>query len=267
MRRAWRHPPSGGEIVASALVHALVERTGEFLFEDAREVEMKGVHGLQRVYPLAGASVRCESVVRGGSGHACEIQRVDQRRRRSDLAAAVRTEESSEPFLIGPSTPLRLALEGPEGLQLALSLDDPLNGVGAEGADQLVLQIFDAHEEPERFHLGAREVGAQAGSLEAAAEVSFLRRVTQARQPDVDSRGTVMFKESSDVLRAPDRDDGHALGSELTTSALGKRLERTPVTGSLDQNDLRDRRHLLRPMFGSSTNTGICLSVFVWYFA
>jgi class 3 adenylate cyclase len=46
----------GGEIVASALVFALVAPTGEFVFEDAREVEMKGVDGLQKVYPLARAS-------------------------------------------------------------------------------------------------------------------------------------------------------------------------------------------------------------------
>jgi class 3 adenylate cyclase len=47
---------AGGEIVASALVFALVAPTGEFVFEDAREVEMKGVQGLQKVYPLARAS-------------------------------------------------------------------------------------------------------------------------------------------------------------------------------------------------------------------
>jgi class 3 adenylate cyclase len=44
---------SGGEVVVSALVHALVAPTGEFRFEDAREVELKGVEGLQKVYPIA----------------------------------------------------------------------------------------------------------------------------------------------------------------------------------------------------------------------
>jgi class 3 adenylate cyclase/ketosteroid isomerase-like protein len=43
----------GGEIVVSALVHALVAPTGDFRFEAAREVEMKGVQGLQKVYPLS----------------------------------------------------------------------------------------------------------------------------------------------------------------------------------------------------------------------
>jgi hypothetical protein len=37
----------------SSLVYGLLAQTGEFTFEPAREVELKGVEGLQRVYPLA----------------------------------------------------------------------------------------------------------------------------------------------------------------------------------------------------------------------
>ena len=43
----------GGEIVVSSLVYGLLAQTGEFTFEPAREVELKGVEGLQLVYPLA----------------------------------------------------------------------------------------------------------------------------------------------------------------------------------------------------------------------
>ena len=43
---------SGGEVVVSALVHALVAQTGEFRFEGPREVELKGVEGVQQIYPL-----------------------------------------------------------------------------------------------------------------------------------------------------------------------------------------------------------------------
>ena len=42
----------GGEVVVSELVHALVAQTGEFTFEDPRHVELKGIDGPQRVYPL-----------------------------------------------------------------------------------------------------------------------------------------------------------------------------------------------------------------------
>ena len=39
----------------SSLVHGLVAQTGEFEFQPAREVDLKGVEGLQKVYPLAAA--------------------------------------------------------------------------------------------------------------------------------------------------------------------------------------------------------------------
>ena len=44
---------AGGEIVVSSLVYGLVAQTGEFVFEPPREVELKGVEGPQRIYPLA----------------------------------------------------------------------------------------------------------------------------------------------------------------------------------------------------------------------
>ena len=43
----------GGEIVVSSLVYGLLAQTGEFVFEPAREVELKGVEGPQKVYALA----------------------------------------------------------------------------------------------------------------------------------------------------------------------------------------------------------------------
>jgi class 3 adenylate cyclase len=42
----------GGEIVVSSLVHGLLAQTGEFEFDTAREVELKGIEGAQHVYPL-----------------------------------------------------------------------------------------------------------------------------------------------------------------------------------------------------------------------
>ena len=43
----------GGEIVVSSLVYGLLAQTGEFVFDAAREVELKGIEGPQLVYPLA----------------------------------------------------------------------------------------------------------------------------------------------------------------------------------------------------------------------
>jgi class 3 adenylate cyclase len=44
---------AGGEIVTSALVHGLLDGTGEFTFEAPRAVELKGIAGEQLVYPVA----------------------------------------------------------------------------------------------------------------------------------------------------------------------------------------------------------------------
>jgi class 3 adenylate cyclase/ketosteroid isomerase-like protein len=44
---------SGGEIVVSSLVHDLLVQTGEFTFDEPRVVELKGIAGTHRVYPVA----------------------------------------------------------------------------------------------------------------------------------------------------------------------------------------------------------------------
>ena len=44
---------AGGEIVVSSLVYGLLAQTGEFVFEPAREVELKGIEGPQKVYAVA----------------------------------------------------------------------------------------------------------------------------------------------------------------------------------------------------------------------
>jgi class 3 adenylate cyclase/ketosteroid isomerase-like protein len=43
----------GGETVASSLVHELAAPSGEFVFGEPREVELKGIQGSHRVYPVA----------------------------------------------------------------------------------------------------------------------------------------------------------------------------------------------------------------------
>lgn len=43
---------AGGEIVVSSLVHELVAQTGEFVFGEVRVVELKGIGGSHRIYPV-----------------------------------------------------------------------------------------------------------------------------------------------------------------------------------------------------------------------
>jgi hypothetical protein len=169
--------------------------------------------------------------------HPSQIERVDEQRRGLDLPAAAGAEEAPELLLMGPSLPRRLLLEGAEGFKVTLRVDDPFYGGGTEGADELVLEVRDAHVETESFHLGASEVGAEAGPLETSLEVALLRSVTQARQPDVGPVRAEQVKEASDVLRAPHRHDGNALIIKAPTAAPSESFERELVAHSFDEHD------------------------------
>jgi hypothetical protein len=170
-------------------------------------------------------------------GHLGEIKRIDEQARVSDLAAAAATHEAPKLLLSGPSSPRSLLLESAERPKLTLSLDDPFHGGGAEGADQLVLQVFDAHVETESFHIGTSEVGAEAGPLEAAPEVALLCGVIEACQSDVQPLRAEPIEEASDVLRASHRHDGSALGVKFPTTTLGQRFERALVADPFNKHD------------------------------
>jgi class 3 adenylate cyclase len=45
---------AGGEILVSGLVHDLLVQTGDFEFDEGREVELKGFGDAERVYAVAG---------------------------------------------------------------------------------------------------------------------------------------------------------------------------------------------------------------------
>src|SRR6266536_2799812 len=108
---------------------------------------------------------------------------------------------------------------------------------GAEGTDQLVLQVFDAHVEAELLHLDASEIGAEAGPLETALEVTLLCGVTEAGQSDAEPPRAEQIQEPSDVLRTRHRHDGNALGFQVSTASLGERFERELVAESFDEHD------------------------------
>ena len=170
-------------------------------------------------------------------GHAGQIERVDEQRRGLDLPAARvpmkrrSWSECGRPLHAGCFWNVR------NDSEVTLGVDDPLHGRDAQGADQLVLQVGDADEEPESLHAGAREVGAEAGPLERALEMALLPCVAEAREPEAEPRRAEPVEEAADGLRTPDRDDGDALGVEIPTAASGKRLERALVADPLDEHD------------------------------
>jgi hypothetical protein len=166
-----------------------------------------------------------------------EIERLDEQTRVSDLPAAAAAHEAPKLLLVGPSLPRRLLLEGAEGSKLTLAIDDLFHGGGTESADQLVLQVCDAHVETESFHIDASEVGAEAGPLETALELALLCGVTETRQPDVEPLRAEQIQEPCYGLRTPNWHDGNALGVKIPTPALGERFERARVADPFNEHD------------------------------
>ena len=168
--------------------------------------------------------------------HLREFERLDEQARVADLSASAAAQPPPKLRLSRPSLPGGLLLQGAERSKVSLSLGDLLHGPGAESADQLLLQISYAHVETQPFHLGAREVDAEAGSLETTPEVALLSRVAETRQPDVEPTGAEQLEESSYGLRTPDRHDGDALSVEVPATAFSERFEGVLVTDPLDEH-------------------------------
>ncbi len=166
-----------------------------------------------------------------------EIQRADEQGRRTDLAAATCAQEASELFLGGPFPPLGLLLESAERHQVALLFEDPFNGVITEAADQLVLEVRDAHVETEILHAVAGEIDAEARQFETAPEVPFFSGVAQTREPGVAPTGAEDVEGAPDVRRAADRHDGHALRTQVPTATGSERFQRASVTQPFDEHD------------------------------
>src|SRR5436190_9635147 len=99
-----------------------------------------------------------------------EVDCLDQQACVSDLPAIGAAQEAPQLTLDGPSSPRRLLLKGVERAEVAVVVDDGLDGGGAESADQLVLQVRDADVEAQPLHPRAGEGAAEAGPLEAAPE-------------------------------------------------------------------------------------------------
>jgi hypothetical protein len=165
------------------------------------------------------------------------VERLDEETLVADLSAAAAAHEAPELVLRGPALPLRLLLQRAEGAKVSVRLDDLLNRGDAESANQLLLEIGDTHVETEPFHVAAREVGPEPGTLERTAEVVFLTRVAETRQLHVESLGSESMQEPPDRVRTPDRHDCDALGVEVAAAALGKRFDRALVADPFDEYD------------------------------
>jgi hypothetical protein len=166
-----------------------------------------------------------------------EIKRIDEKTRVSDLAPAAAAHEAPKLLLSGPSLPRRLLLEGAEGSKVTMSINDQFHGGGTESADQLLLQVCDAHVETQPFHINTSEVGPEAGPLETTPEIALLCGVAKTRQPDVRPLRAEPIQEASYCLRAPNGHNGNTFGRKIPTTTPSERLERDLVADAFNEHD------------------------------
>ena len=131
----------------------------------------------------------------------------------------------------------RLLLEDAERTELAIGIENLLHGGRAEGADQLVLEVGDTHEEPQCLHVDAGEVGAETCSLEPAAHAILFGRVVHAGQAEVAPLRPQLCQEAPDGRRPTRGHDGDALCRQIATAAPRQRFERELVADALDEHD------------------------------
>ena len=163
-----------------------------------------------------------------------EIDRIDEQARVAQLAAVGAAHEAPQLSVEPLSPPRRLLLERPERAEVAFGLDDGLDEGRAERTDQLVLQVGDADVEAEPLHVGAGELGAEAGPLETAPVDTSSSPSSQRPASRTSERGSAEARqEAPDRLGAPDRDDRDALGIEIPAAPRRERLERDLVADSL----------------------------------
>ncbi len=174
-----------------------------------------------------------------------------QRRRQclcvSQLAATAGADEPSQLLRRRPPALCRLALHDAQRSQLALAFDDVFNGIDTEGADQFVLEITLADEEPERFPLLAGQVRTEPRSRKATVQRRRLALVAQPPDLQVASTRSVEREIPGDVGGSTDGDDRHPEARRIEPATRREHLERCVVAGALDEHDgshvVSDRVH------------------------
>jgi hypothetical protein len=170
------------------------------------------------------------------SRDASEVESLDEQARVLDLSASAASHEAAKLLLCRAPFPLRLLLERTERGDVALSRENVFNRCGAEGANQLGLEIGLAYVEAEFFHFGAGDIGAQAGALESTSEFGLLSGVAEAGDSDVTPFQIQAMEEPADPVRAPDRNDRNTFGLQVPATACGERFDRDLVADSLDDH-------------------------------
>ena len=116
--------------------------------------------------------------------------------------------------------------------------------LGADRADELVLEVLDARVEPEPLQLERRRARSEPRPLEAATDIGLLGHVVQPCEDDVGSARPEPFEEPPDVPGSTHGDHGDTVGRQGAAPPCGERLERTSIAHPLDEDDGARERFL-----------------------
>lgn len=168
-----------------------------------------------------------------------KIERVDEEASIADLPTSTAAHEASKLGFDPLPSPRRLLLESTEGGEVALGVQDFLDGGSTKSPDQLILQVHDAQVESQAFQIDSRELGtrAESGSLETAPDHLFFPNVKETGQSRIHPLRAQSSQDASYRVRTPDWYDGNSLALEAATEARSKRLDRNPVADSFDENN------------------------------
>lgn len=178
--------------------------------------------------------------LREGARQAGEVQGFDETLRGADLACRSCPEETAQLLMHRCAAVLRHGLEAPERVELGLSLEHTLDGLGAERPDQLVLEIVYAREEAE----GAEGVvggDRNARTGERSPDVQLVGDVVHAAEVRAWVRAHEVREHPWEVGYAGRRPDLDSMRARIATDAAGQRANRRRVALALDEHQGADR--------------------------
>ena len=130
---------------------------------------------------------------------------------------------------------LRHGLEAPEGLDLALSLDQTFYGLGSQRSDQLVLEIRYTREEADLLEgLVGGDRNGRAG--ECAADVTLFGDVVHAANVRAGVCAHELRENPREVRYAGSRPDLDVIRARIATDARGERANRGCIAFALDEH-------------------------------
>jgi hypothetical protein len=166
-----------------------------------------------------------------------EIEGIDEEAGIASLAVRAGGDEPPNLFVRGATAPRRHLLKLSESLQVAVGADDFFDRFDAERTYQLVLQVRDAHVEPELLHFLTTEVGTETRALERSVKDRRLAGIAEAREPEAIAPRAEFLEEPPDAVRSSERNDPDPRPREVDPPPLSQRLNSDLVTHAFDDHE------------------------------